>query len=257
MRVDLGRRKVVAAVRLDGTPIAVASGLDAIWALDTGSTLYRIAPGIGEGDAALPARVRAGRTTCGSAAARCGPSTTAPASLRVVAGDRQGRRPDRGRRRAGGHGLRRRGRPGRSTTATADWCGSTWPRTGRPGSRRRPPSERPSGSRCLAGSLWITGRGTDLVRVDPRTGDEQATVEIGASGIDVVALGGALWVPVRSAAVDPTGLPTMQVVRRVDAASRAVTTVARAGGRVDVHGLIAAGGHVWIADNRSGFLYRL
>src|SRR5690242_6904322 len=42
VRVDLGRRKVAGAVRLDGTPIAVVSGLDAIWALDTGSTLYRI-----------------------------------------------------------------------------------------------------------------------------------------------------------------------------------------------------------------------
>ena len=43
-------------------------------------------------------------------------------------------------------------------------------------------------------SLWITGRGLDLVRVDPGTGDERGTTEIGAAGIDVAAVGGRLAV---------------------------------------------------------------
>jgi hypothetical protein len=108
-----------------------------------------------------------------------------------------------------------------------------------------------------AGSLWLTGRGTDLLRVNPDTGTLQQTIEIGAGGIDVVALGDGLWVPVRSAAVDPTGFPTMEALRRVSASSGTVTTIVAANGRVDVHGLGARGAAVWIADNRAGRLYRL
>jgi hypothetical protein len=57
--------------------------------------------------------------------------------------------------------------------------------------------------------------------------------------------------------VDPTGLPTMQALRRVSATTGKVTTPATASGRIDVHGLQARGGFVWIADNRSGVLYRV
>jgi hypothetical protein len=109
----------------------------------------------------------------------------------------------------------------------------------------------------LAGKLWITGRGADLLEVSPATGAVEATIETGAGGIDVIAAGGALWVPSRSAAVDPTGLPTMETIRRVDPATRTATVVARPTSRLDVHGLAAGGGSVWIADNRSGLLYRL
>jgi hypothetical protein len=49
----------------------------------------------------------------------------------------------------------------------------------------------------------------------------------------------------------------MTTLARVDAATGTVSTAARATGRVDVHGLAALGGHVWIADNTGGFLYRL
>ena len=83
-----------------------------------------------------------------------------------------------------------------------------------------------------------------------------ATVEIGAGGIDVVAAAGALWVPSRSAEVDATGLPTMETLRRVEPGGR-VTTVARPNGRLDVHGLRAAGGFVWLADNTAGVVYRV
>ena len=77
------------------------------------------------------------------------------------------------------------------------------------------------------------------MRVDPATGAVEATYEIGASGIDVVAAGGALWVPTRSAAVDRSGFPTMEALRRVSTTGT-VTTVARARGRLDVHGLVGA-----------------
>ena len=75
----------------------------------------------------------------------------------------------------------------------------------------------------LGDGLWITGRGVSLVEMDPATGAVRRTVDVGGTGIDVVAAAGALWVPVRTAAVDRTGFPTMTALRRVDsrrAASR-------------------------------------
>ena len=50
---------------------------------------------------------------------------------------------------------------------------------------------------------------------------------------------------------------TMETLRRVSASTRQVSTGATASGRVDVHGLQARDGFVWIADNRSGRLYRV
>ena len=93
----------------------------------------------------------------------------------------------------------------------------------------------------LDGALWITGRGTDLLRVDPTDGRVLETVEIGGGGIDVVAAGGALWVPARSVAVDATGLPTLDALRRVVPAAPP-NVVARSRGRTDVHGLLADDG---------------
>jgi hypothetical protein len=107
------------------------------------------------------------------------------------------------------------------------------------------------------GSLWVTGRGTDLLKVNPATGAIEQSIEIGASGIDLVAAGDDIWVPTRSDAVDPTGFPTMDALKRVSMTTGAVTTVARPTTRLDVHGLAAAGGAVWIADNRKGRLYRM
>ena len=118
------------------------------------------------------------------------------------------------------------------------------------------PGDAPERMVRFGGKLWITGRGTDLLQVDPGTGAVDATVEIGASGIDVAVAGGALWVPTRSAAVDPTGFPTMDALVRVDPVTRGVTTASRPAGRLDVHGLAAWGGRLWISDNRSGALYR-
>ena len=118
------------------------------------------------------------------------------------------------------------------------------------------PGDAPERIAYLDGSLWVTGRGTDLLRVDPATGKVSSQVDIGASGIDVAAVGGALWVPARNATVDPTGFPTMEALRRV-APDGTVTTAATAQGRVDVHGLSPGTGGVWLADNTSGFLYRV
>jgi hypothetical protein len=108
----------------------------------------------------------------------------------------------------------------------------------------------------LGGSMWVTGRGMALLEIDPDTGATRRSVDIRGTGIDVVATAKALWVPVRTDAVDRTGFPTMTAVRRVTTDGE-VTTGATAHGRVDVHGLASGLGAVWLADNTSGFLYRV
>jgi hypothetical protein len=108
-----------------------------------------------------------------------------------------------------------------------------------------------------ADHLWVTGRGTDLLEVDPATGNILRTVEIGAGGIDVVASGDTLWVPARNAEVDVRGFPTMAVLQRVDARSGTVTASIAATGPLDVHGLVVDERGVWLADNTNGVLYRV
>jgi hypothetical protein len=108
-----------------------------------------------------------------------------------------------------------------------------------------------------AGKLWVTGRGVDLLRVNPADGSVEATIEIGASGIDVAVDGTRLVVPARNEQTDGSGFPTMDALRRISLSTGAVTTLARASGRVDVHGIAARRGFVWLADNTSGRLYRL
>jgi hypothetical protein len=83
------------------------------------------------------------------------------------------------------------------------------------------------------------------------------TVEIGAGGIDVVAVGGTIWVPSRKADIDVRGLPTMEALRRVDVQTGAVTQSLAASSALDVHGLLADDTGVWLADNTNGVLYRV
>lgn len=118
------------------------------------------------------------------------------------------------------------------------------------------PGDAPERMVLVDGKLWITGRGTDLHEVDPGSGRVLRTIEIGASGIDVVASGDTIWVPSRNSAVDARGFPTMEALRRVDAHSGAATSLT-ASAPLDVHGLVADDGGVWLADNTRGVLYRV
>jgi YVTN family beta-propeller protein len=121
----------------------------------------------------------------------------------------------------------------------------------------RIPGGAPERMVLAAGRLWITGRGTDLLEVDPDSGAVLRTVEIGAGGIDVVAAGDTLWVPSRNDDVDVRGFPTMDALRRVDARTGVVTQSIAAARPLDVHGLAADAGGVWLADNTHGVLYRV
>ena len=121
----------------------------------------------------------------------------------------------------------------------------------------RLPGEAPERMTLFAGSLWITGRGTDLLRVDPATGSVQATVEIGAGGVDVAAAGGRIWVAAASAGDDRSGLPVLEHLYAVDATTTTVAQTLEPTGRLVVDGVATDGTTLWIADVVGGRLYRI
>jgi hypothetical protein len=253
IRVNTKTGRVGSTVRLDASVIAVAAGYGSVWALDSNSTLTRINPASG--------RVTRRTSLPVSAAYNI---WLGGGSLWVA--DDQGGQLIRLSR---GGTVQRKVVVGDGPSDMAFAGAFAWVINHRDRKLFRIDlatnvstlvgvisGDAPERMVALAGSLWVTGRGTDLLQVDPNTGAVKATIEIGASGIDLAAAGGALWVPVRSATVDPTGLPTMQALRRVSATTKRVQTVSRAAGRVDVHGIGTQGRFVWLADNRAGMLYR-
>jgi len=256
VRMSLPGGRRTATLRLDGPLIAVATGIGSVWALDSGGTLYRIDP--------VQARVTK-RIQTGAVAAY---NIWIGAGSVWVADDQ-------------GASILRISPPKSKVVATipvgdgpADmaFAGSrAWVLTHRDNGLYRIDTGTNKPTRLgtvgggnaatervafLDGSLWLTGRGVQLLLADPGTGAIRKTIDLGGTGIDVVAAAGSLWVPVRTLEVDQTGFPTMTALRRVTTAG-AVTTPASASGRVDVHGLAAGKGAVWLADNTQGVLYRV
>ena len=256
MRLSLPSGRKTATVGLDGQVTAVAVGLGSVWALDTDSTLYRIDPRT----ARVTKRIQLGATAAyniwigagavwvaddqGAAILRVSPSS-GKVVARIAVGD-------------GPADMVFRGPQAWVVTHRDNMVFRIDATTNAPTRLGIVGGSNAAAERLalLGDALWITGRGVSLVEMDPATGVVRRTVDVGGTGIDVVAAAGALWVPVRTAAVDRTGFPTMTAVRRV-AVDGSRKTVATARGRVDVHGLAAGRGSVWIADNTSGFLYRL
>jgi DNA-binding beta-propeller fold protein YncE len=254
LRLPAGRK--TATLGLDAQVIAVAVGLGSVWALDSGSTLYRIDPA----RARVTTRIRLGASAAyniwigagavwiaddhAAALLRVSRSTNRVIA-RIPVGDGPADMVFRGDQ---AWAITHRD----NTVFRIDTATNHATQVGVVGGSNAA-AERLA---LLGDGLWITGRGVGLVEMDPTSGAIRRTVDIGGTGIDVVSGAGALWVPVRSAAVDRTGFPTMTAVRRVGA-DGSVKTVATARGRVDVHGLAVGLGSVWIADNTSGLLYRL
>jgi len=256
VRVNTRTGKTTRSLRLRGPAIAVATGLGSVWALDSGGTLYRIQAGkvrkrIALGTAAAYNIWIGGESVWAADDQGANVVRVSPASNRVVARVEAGDGPasmafDGSTAWVVNH---------RDTTINRIDLGTNESSvlTTLGGVNERAP-ERMTFSH---GSLWVTGRGTDLLRVDPATGAVQQTIEIGASGIDLVAAGDNLWVATRNDEVDQRGFPTMNSLKRVSMATGAVATVSRPTTRLDVNGLVAGGGAVWIADNRAGRLYRI
>jgi DNA-binding beta-propeller fold protein YncE len=254
IRVDTRTGKTVRSVRLSGPVIAVTSGFTSIWALDAGGTLYRLnATGRVVMRIAVPAAAPYNVWIGGGSvwvAADQGAEVVrlSPRTNRVVARIPVGDGPaDMAFSGATAWVVNHRDR----VLTRIDLA------TNRSTKLATLAGDAPERMEWFRGSLWITGRGTDLLKVDPTTGSLEQTIDIGVSGIDLAVGGDSIWVPTRSAAVDARGFPTMDALKRVSASSGAVSTVVRPAGRVDVHGLAVQSGAVWIADNTRGRLYRI
>jgi hypothetical protein len=255
VRVSTRTGKTTKSVRLGGPAIAVRAGFRAIWALDSGGTLYRLSPKTGKVvrrislDVAAAYNIWIGGGSVwvaddqGAKVVRVSPRTNR-AVARIAAGDGPASMAF-----AGGTAWVINHRD--TTVDRIDLATNRSTRLARIG------HDAPERMVWANGSLWITGRGTDLLKVSPGDGSVQRTIEIGASGIDLALAGDDLWIPTRSAEVDQSGFPTMEALKRVSTSSGAVSSVARPTTRLDVHGLAVANRRVWIADNRRGYLYSI
>jgi hypothetical protein len=254
-RFDAATGRTTRTLRLGGDLIAVATGFGSVWALSSGGTLYRVDPQSG----AVSAQVDVG--------------TSRPYNIWIGAGavwvvdDGAGQviRVDPSANRVAARIPVGDGAADLVFDGTAAWVvnhrdlGLVRIDTATNSARRLStlPADAPERMVLAGRHLWITGRGTDLLEVDPAEGSVLRTVDIGVSGIDVVVRGDAIWVPVRSAAVDARGLPTMETLKRVDPGSGAVTATIPVSAPMDVHGLAADDRGVWLADNTHGVLYRV
>jgi hypothetical protein len=106
-------------------------------------------------------------------------------------------------------------------------------------------------------SLWVTGRGLDLVRVDPATGNERGTTEIGAAGIDVAAVAGRLAVISATEAGARRGDPIVAAVSWVDPATGAVQRRIEATAPTSLTGVAVASGRLVVLDGLHGRLLTL
>jgi glutamine cyclotransferase len=254
-RFDAASGRTTRTWRLGGSLIAVATGFGSVWALSGGGTLYRVDP------------------QSGAVAAQIDVGTSRPYNVWIGAGavwvvdDGAGEviRVDPASNRVAARLAVGDGPADLAFDGTTAWAVNhrdlglvridTVTNTARRLATLR--ADAPERMVLTAGRLWITGRGTDLLEVDPGTGAVLRTVDIGVSGIDVVVRGDAIWVPVRSAEVDARGLPTMEALERVDPRTGAVTATITVSAPVDVHGLAADDRGVWLADNTHGVLYRV
>ena len=108
----------------------------------------------------------------------------------------------------------------------------------------------------FGGSLWVTGRGLDLLRVSPASGTVLGTTEIGPAGVDVRSDGTNLWVVVYEQAAEARGDPVAGAVLRVAANGSVISTLAPTK-RLWANGVAAVDGQLWVLDSVAGLLLRL
>ena len=205
------------SIPVSGQPIAVLSAFGAVWTLDSGGTISRIDPRT----ARITARLQTGASAPYNLWAGAGSLWSVDDSVGEVLRIDPVRRVVTQRIAVGDGAADLVFHGDRAWVINHRDRGLVLIETATNKARRLTtvPGDAPERMAWAAGSLWVTGRGTDLLRLDPETGAVQATIEIGVGGIDVVAAAGALWVPTRAAAADRRGFPTMAWLRRVDPAS--------------------------------------
>jgi virginiamycin B lyase len=108
----------------------------------------------------------------------------------------------------------------------------------------------------FGGSLWVTGRGLDLLRVSPATGAVLGQTEIGPAGVDVRSDGTNLWVVAYERDAEVRGDPVAGAVLKIAADGSVISSVAPTK-RLFANGVIAADGQLWLLDSVAGILLRL
>lgn len=182
-----------AAVRVGGTPVAVAAGGGAVWVVDgTGSRLVRVDERTGEvGE--QPQRVPGGPFAV----------AVGEGGVWVASGDGTVRSFDLATGRPTGRVARVAGANGLATGAGAVWVTSRIagtvtrvdPATGRAGLAVRVASGAADVA-VGAGGVWVAGADDGTVtRVDPATGRPDRPIAVGGAQVRALAVGGdALWV---------------------------------------------------------------
>jgi streptogramin lyase len=254
LRVDPASGETRAILRLRGArPYAIAAGLGAVWSADRSTSIYRI-------------DLRTGRDAPVFSGSGFSYLWTAAGSVWAHDDDtRRLVRYDPFQRRTTAELA-----TGDGTSALVEEGGRVWIVNHRDGTLERIdpatntltrlallPGDAPERMVFSAGSLWVTGRGTDLLRLDPATGAVQATIEVGAGAIDVRAAGGSIWVAAPTGDEDRRGNPFLDRLLRVDPASNAVVETIRPTQAIAVTGTASSGSAFWLADNVHGRLYRL
>ena len=128
-----------------------------------------------------------------------------------------------------------------------------------PGAARATTISRPGAERLvyLADSLWATGRGLDLLRIDPQSGATQTTVEIGAAGIELAVAGGRVWAGAATEAGARRGDPRAAALVAVNPSTNTVVESHAATAPLMLNGLATDGRRLWVADLVHGALVGL
>ncbi|HEU6444391.1 MAG TPA: hypothetical protein VFL61_04965 [Gaiellaceae bacterium] len=252
-RVDERSGETRAILRLTSTPFSIAAGLGAVWSAERGPIVNRLDLRTGRGVTAVTG---GGFAYVWTAAGSVWAADDVASAL--VRYDPAGRR------------VLATIPTGNGTSALHEEAGRIWILNHRDGTLQRIdpaantittlarlPGDAPERIAYAEGSLWVTGRGTDLLRVDPDTGAVQATFEIGAGGIDVRAAAHSIWVAVPTDEEDRRGNPILDRLLRVDPLTNAVIETIRPTARVVVNGTASTGSALWIADTAGGRLYRI
>jgi streptogramin lyase len=253
LRVDPATGQTRGLIEVPGAdPYALAAGLGSLWAAQRQSTIVRIDPATG----AVRSSIQVGEsayvfTAVGSV---WSPNDQRKTLIRFTPGS----------------GGRAEMPVGDGTSALVEVGSRIWIVNHRDATLQRIdtatntvtslgklPGDAPERMVMSNGSLWITGRGADLLRVDPETGAVQAIVDIGAGGINLQAAAGSIWVFAPTTADDLSGTPVLERLIRVDQATNAITQVVRPTARVVVTGVASTGDHVWLADTATGRLFRI
>jgi hypothetical protein len=254
LRVDPETAAVVSRMEVNAAPSAIAITADAVYALERNGELLRINPSDN--------RIAARMTVPGFAAYVWG---TERVGLIGIENDVQGAVHRIASDRIGdgaqvGNGPSDVAASGSIALVICHRDGTLWRldldslAAARLGSL---PGEAPERMVRAAGSLWVTGRGTDLLRVDPSTGAMQATIDVGVGAIDLETLNGEIWVFAPSPEDDRQGLPQVAHVLRVDAATNRVVADMPVTQALTLTGVTTDGAHIWLSDTANGKLVRL